>query len=191
MAEQYIGKFKNMERIEKSLKKLEIINQWISNCDTKSSFVMTFFGVILTIIFTSNIGNDMIQSLSFSKANEIDWKSVKKFIGLIVTISFFISSIITLYHIYLTLTGRIDSKIYTQDKLNINSNLFFGTISNKTFKDFEVETNGENSEKYLNDINSQIFINSNIVTEKFKYYNKSLLWSLVSFGIYLLYILIK
>jgi len=182
---------KIMEKIEKSLKKLEIINQWISNCDTKSSFVMTFFGVIITIIFTSNIGTEMIQSLSFSKANEIDWISVKRFIGLIITVTFFISSIVTLYHIYLTLIGRIDSKIYRQEKLNVNSNLFFGTISTKTFKDFEIETNDENNEKYLNDINSQIFINSNIVTEKFKYYNKSLLWSLITFGIFLLYTLMR
>lgn len=180
-----------MEKTEKSLKKLEFINQWISNCDTKSSFVMTFFGIIITIIFTSNIGNEMIQSISFSKANEIDWKSVRRFITLLITISFFISAVITLYNIYLTLIGRIDSKIYSQEKLNVNSNIFFGGISEKTFKDFETETNGENDDKYLNDINSQIFINSNIVNEKFKHYNRSLLWLLVTFGLFLIYILIK
>ncbi|PZX95324.1 hypothetical protein DOS84_01810 [Flavobacterium aquariorum] len=180
-----------MEKIDKSLKKLEIINQWISNCDTKSSFILTFFGVITTIIFTSNIGNEMIQSLSFSKASDIDWTSIKNFLCFIITISFFISATITLYQIYLTLIGRIDTKIYSQEKLNINSNIFFGTISAKTFKDYEIETNGEDNEKYLNDINSQIFINSNIVNEKFKYYNKSLLWSLITFGVFLIYILIK
>lgn len=180
-----------MEKIEKSLKKLEFINQWISNCDTKSSFVLTFFGVITTIIFTSNIGSEMIQTFSFSMETDIDWLSVKKFICLLLTMSFLISAIITLYQIYSTLIGRIDIKIYSQEKLNINSNIFFGTISTKTFKDFEIETNGEEIEKYLNDINSQIFINSNILTEKFKFYNKSLLWSLITFGIFLTYILIK
>lgn len=29
------------KNIEKSIKKLEFINQWIFNCDTKSSFVLT------------------------------------------------------------------------------------------------------------------------------------------------------
>src|SRR5690606_37961759 len=112
-----------MEKIENSTKKLELINQWISNCDTKSSFILTFFGVVLTIIFTSNIGGDMIGSFSFSRAKEINYESSGNFILFLTAITFFITSIVTLYQIYSTLKGRVDAKVYQQNGLKTNSNI--------------------------------------------------------------------
>lgn len=180
-----------MEKIENSTKRLEIINQWISNCDTKSSFILTFYGVVLTIIFTSNIGVEMISAFNFSKSKDIGCENLKNFILLIITIGFFITSIITFYQIYLTLKGRIDAKIYQQTGLNLNSNIFFGSISSKTFDVYQSETNIEDEQTYLNDLNSQVFINSNIVSEKFKHYNRSLLYMFISLALFLLYIVLK
>lgn len=180
-----------MENLEKSTKKLEFINQWILNCDTKSSFILTFYGVVLTIIFTSNIGSEMINSFTFSKAKEFDCKSFKNFVLLLTTIVFFITSAITFYQIYLTLKGRIDPKFYQQNGLNTNSNIFFGSIASKTFIEFENESNSENLINYLNDLNSQVYLNSKIVNTKFEHYNKSLLWMFISFGVLIINIILK
>lgn len=181
----------NKEYIEKSTKKLELVNQWIANCDTKSSFILTFYGVVLTIIFTSNVGGEMTNSFSFSKSKEINSESFGNFILLLTTIAFFITSIVTFYQIYLTLKGRIDATVYKQNGLKINSNIFFGSIASKTFDNFESECNKEDEPTYLNDLNSQIFINANIVSEKFTHYNRSLFWMFISLGIFIFYVIIK
>lgn len=191
MVEQLIGQFNNMENIEKATKKLDSINQWISNCDTKSSFVLTFFGVVLTIIFTSKVGEEMISSFSFQNADEVNQKTIINFFLVLITLFFLISSLITFYHILLTLKGRIDDKIYGQNALNTNSNILFRSIASKTFENFEKESNSEDKSKYLNDLNSQVFINAKIVTLKFKHYNKSLLWISISLITFLVFILLK
>jgi hypothetical protein len=180
-----------MEKIEKSTKRLEIVNQWISNCDTKSSFILTFYGIVLTIIFTSNCGAEMISTFSFSKSIDIEFENFKNFILLILAISFYITSIITFYQIYSTLKGRIDAKVYQQNGLNSNSNIFFGSIASKTFDTYQNESNNEDEQTYLNDLNSQVFINSNIVSEKFKHYNKSLFYMFISLALFLLYNVLK
>jgi len=191
MEEQFVGKFNNMENIEKATKKLDSINQWVSNCDTKSSFVLTFFGVVLTIIFTSKVGEEMISSFSFQNADEVNQKTVFNFFLVLISSFFIISSLITFYHIYLTLKGRINDKVYGQNALNTDSNIFFRSIASKTFENFEKESNSEDKSKYLNDLNSQVFINANIVTLKFKHYNKSLLWMSISLITFLVFILLK
>ena len=191
MEEQVIGKFSNVGKIEKATKKLELINQWISNCDTKCSFVLTFYGVVLTIIFTSNVGSEMISSFSFKKANELNCETIVNFFILLISSTFFVISSITFYHIYLTLKGKIDPQVYQQKSLNINSNVFFDSIASKTFENFESESNSEEESTYLNDLNSQVFINSNIVSEKFKHYNKSLRWMLISLIIFILFVVLK
>lgn len=180
-----------MEKIENSTKKLELINQWISNCDTKSSFILTFYGVVLTIIFTSDVGREMINSFSFSKAKEINCESFGNFILLITTIAFFITSIVTFYQIYSTLKGRIDATVYKQNGLKSDSNIFFASIASKTFENYENESNNEDQLTYLNDLNSQVFINANIVSQKFKHYNKSLFWMFISLIIFVFYVIIK
>src|SRR5690554_572396 len=191
MEEQFVGKFNNMENIEKATKKLDSINQWVSNCDTKSSFVLTFFGVVLTIIFTSKVGEEMMSSFSFQNADEVNQKTVFNFFLVLISSFFIISSLITFYHIYLTLKGRINDKVYGQNALNTDSNIFFRSIASKTFENFEKESNSEDKSKYLNDLNSQVFINANIVTLKFKHYNKSLLWMSISLITFLVFILLK
>ena len=180
-----------MEKIENSTKRLELINHWISNCDTKSSFILTFYGVVLTIIFTSNIGGEMVSCFSFSRAKEVNFESFWNFTLVLITIAFFITSLITFYQIYSTLKGRIDAKVYQQKGLNTSSNIFFGSIASKSFEGFESESNNEDEPSYLNDINSQIYINSKIVDQKFKHYNKSLFWMFISLGLFILYVIVR
>ena len=180
-----------MEKIEIGTKKLELINHWISNCDTKSSFILTFYGVVLTIIFTSTFGAEMVDSFSYTIAHKFNGESLGNFVVFLITIAFFTTSIATFFQIYLTLKGRIDAKIYDQMGLKTSSNIFFVSIASKTFELFESESNNESEISYLNDLNSQIYINANITSEKFKHYNLSLLWMFISLCIFIFYVMIK
>ncbi len=180
-----------MKKIDRSIKRLEVVNQWISNVDTKSSFVLTFYGVIITIIFTSDLGKEMINTFTYKRAPSIDCNSLKLFFSLLVIILFLIAIIITIYNIYQTLKGRINPNIYRQQGLNTNSNIFFGTIASKSYSDFENQITTENKSTFLKDLNSQIFINSNIADRKFKYYNRSVIWLIISFALFLIFIIIN
>lgn len=194
MVEMLYGKYNNeimKDKIEKAQKRLELVNQWITNCDTKSSFILTFYGVMLTIIFTSDMGKEMMNVFSFEVADKWNWESVKNFLLFILVIAFLGSIGKSFYHIYNTLRARINSDVYEQMGLITSSNSFFGTIAQKNFQDFEQATNSENEEEYLKDLNSQIFINSKIAAKKFEHYNSSIFWTFVSLGIFLVYIILN
>lgn len=180
-----------MENTEKGLKKLEFINHWISNCDTKSSFIFAFLGVLLTIIFSSTLGEDMASVFSLKKAENIDCDTLKNFFCLLCVTAFFIGVVITFYYIYFTLRAKINPKVYSQAGLKTDSNIFYGTIASKKYESFKMECDNETDSDFINDLNSQIFINSNIATEKFKNYNKSLMWALITFALFILFILLN
>lgn len=178
------------KKIEKAKSKFEIVNQWISNCDTKSSILLAFYGVLLTVVFTSEITCKISTTLSMTaNLNDIGLTEIMNFISLISIIVFFVCSFLCLLFVYNTLKARINADAYSQPELKTDSNIFFLKISNKTYIDFKRVTNTEENEDYLNDLNSQIYINSKIATQKFKAYNKSLLFGflgLISLGLYLL-----
>jgi len=152
---------------------------------------LTFYGVIIIIIFTSDLGKEMLNTFSYKCATSIDCKSLKLFFSLLVVILFLIAATITIYNIYQTLKGRINPNIYRQQGLNTNSNIFFGTIASKSYSDFENQIMTENKSTFLKDLNSQIFINSNIADSKFKHYNRSVIWLIISFAMFLTFIIIN
>lgn len=179
------------KKIEKSLEKLHHVNHWIANCDTKSSFLLTFYGVVITIIFTSDMLVDMKKTLSLKKASEISLESIRLFFALTFLIIFFLSIAVTLVYLFITLRGRINPTIFKEKGLKPESLFFFGNISKKKFFEFERASDTEQETSYLNDINSQIYINSKIATKKFNNYNRSLMWLTVSFGSFLIYLAFK
>lgn len=179
------------KQIERSFKRKEFVNNWISNCDSKSSYLLTFFGVITTIIFTSDFGESIINALHFSKSIENTPETISNFFFFVFSILFLTSSLATFYCSFLSLKARIDSSVYSQTDLISSSNIFFGTIREKEFKIFNQTATSESDEEFLSDLNSQIFINSNIASVKFKYYNLSLISMLITVGIFLLLAIIK
>ncbi len=80
-----------------------------------------------------------------------------------------------IYHIVNAMLARIDNMQFKQGKLNLNSNLFFGTISSRKYDDFKSDFLKNTSEEQLNDILSQVYVNSCIAQIKHQEYNKSIL----------------
>ncbi len=174
-------------------KNLERVNFWVSNCDSKVSYLLTLQGVILTIIFTSNYVSRLAVTLGYKfTLLNFGWESFFRFIEGISLYSFIILSLISLYNAFSSLRARLDPKVFQEPRLTTNSVLFFETIANRNFNNFLIDQQGTtniNSNSLDNDIDSQIFINSKICQLKFKYYNLTLRFVKLAFISGLVYLI--
>ena len=65
-------------------KNLERVNFWVSNCDSKVSYLLTLQGIILTIIFTSSYAGRLVVTLSYRLTfNNFGWDSFLRFVEFI------------------------------------------------------------------------------------------------------------
>ena len=99
-------------------------------------------------------------------------------------VAMYLSAISCLLLLLLALIGRIDSKVYKEHKLKTNSLLFFGSIANMNYSSYKEKCEKESKGQLINDINSQIYINSKICDYKFKLYNYSIKLLISSFIIF-------
>lgn len=161
---------------EDSYKNLERVNYWISNCDSKISFMLAFIGALLTISLTSSLFTDSLKILIFN-IKAISFYSFRSLIvcfmslSLISSLYFIIQAVNNFIY---GLRAKVDSKLFTKSQLVTDSNLFFGSISQKSFIDYESRLWRLSEEEILKDIDSQTYINSKICTEKFAFYNTGL-----------------
>lgn len=164
---------------------LDRINQWITNCDVKSSVVLGFNGIILSILITGSIWDKIIKMI---KSILINFNEVN-FIYLIALIISILLVIIGIIYLLLSIFGRIRTDIYKEEKLITDSLIYYGTINNLSFKEYLKKANNLTNESLSKELISQIYINSTICTKKFKNYNRGLILSIV--GIILLFIIIS
>jgi hypothetical protein len=172
-------------------KNLDRVNFWVSNCDSKVSYLLTLQGIVLTIIFTSrNATACLLTTLSYKfSCINFGWKSIFRFLEGVSLYLFLAFIFISLFHAYHTLRARLDPKIFKQNGLETKSILFFETIANRKFSDFVNDQLSQTENQLNNDIDSQIFINSKICQQKFKHYNltvKYYSWGFISGLLYLI-----
>lgn len=180
----------HIKLIEKSTKKFEIVNQWISNCDTKVSFLLAFQGVLLSFLISSTIFVDIISTLTMRvEVKPLMFGNLINFVSLLVLLAFIFYTSTSFYYIYHTLRASLDPSVYRQEGVVENSNFFFLSIAAKQYRDFNNEIRNESNEAYLNDLNSQLFINSCICDKKFKNYNKSIKSVFIGTALLIVYIL--
>lgn len=174
-------------------KNLERVNFWITNCDSKVSYLLTLQGIILTIIFTSNYTSRLAVTLSYKLTfSDFGWQSFLRFIEGLSLYSIIILSLISLFNAFSTLRARLDPKVFQESGLTTNSVLFFETIANRKFIDFLTDQQGTKNVKSNtldNDIDSQVFINSKICKLKFKHYNLTLKYCKLAFLAGLIYLI--
>jgi hypothetical protein len=176
-------------------KNLERVNFWVTNCDSKISYLLTLQGIILTIIFTSDYADRLVETLSFKLTfANFGLQSFFRFIECLSLYAFIFLIVLSLYNAYSTLSARLDPKIFKEPGLTLNSVLFFETIAKRKFTDFITDQSGVtniNSNSLNNDIDSQVFINSKICQLKFKHYNLALKYCKYAFMIGTLYIIMS
>lgn len=172
------------EQNEESLKTLERINFWISNCDTKISFLLAFAGILLGGFFSSSIITGSLTKLidKLIKINDIEnhWEIKHIEFTTLVLFIFVILMIVSITYLFRGIKGSIDPTGSQQSQLTTNSNLFFGSIQSKSFGDFKDGIEAQTLVEIQNDYLSQIYINSKICQQKFNLYNQGVTYLIFS-----------
>ena len=156
-------------------KNLDNINNWINNCDTKASILLGLNGVILSIIFTNNRFLNEYASIFKKLFNGINFSDVL-YIGF--TIYSIVILVIGLYKLIMVLlpTLKINS-IYSKP-----SHTYFGDIAGfNSDSEFKISICKQNFEDVLDDLLSQVYINSVICNNKFNNFKTGLKYSLIGF----------
>lgn len=159
---------------EQDLKEnLDRVNMWISNCDQKASFVLATLGVGMTILFTSDFVKYIRKTIIVpfktylcDNIQNVDWLKCVIVLSLIYVC---IGVIITFYQLVNSLRAKTDINRFVQQGIERKSMLHYESVANMTYNVFCT------SEVHIiNDLRSQVYINSIISTAKFKHYKKAI-----------------
>lgn len=153
---------------------LNRIEQWINNCDTKTSVLLGLLGIFFGLNTSIFEVFDFIKCFILYPNNFCFIDKVFIFVAL-----FFVIVYITMIILCLFFSIKsINAKIY-----NIYKNkLFFGNIatSYESAEKYHKDITKMTQKKLQFDINEQIYINSKICTKKFKNYKKALVFLILS-----------
>lgn len=167
------------EKKDYSSNTLKRIDEWIVNCDLKTSILLAFTTVIITFIFTSE---HIIKTLELIFKNFFEyWRThtgvfcFSRFIIIsffITAYVFFITGLYSLYRVLKAKTKATD--ITTQNGITSDSFIYFKHIQSINYLDYKDKIDNMSKEELAEDYLSQIYINSVRAEEKFKCYNKAL-----------------
>ena len=152
------------EELEKDLSR---IIGFVTSCDSKSSIVMS--GVLAMVALIAGLNG---PSLADHFKNNLDSAGVILSLMLLIVsvaliiigLSFIISSLYA--------RGKPDNQAY-HDSL-----IYYGSISSLEYDDYKESVLSRTNEDYLEDLASQVHINSVICSKKYNLYNKGLLLSI-------------
>ncbi len=157
---------------------LEVVNSWINNCDQKASILLSVMGVAITLLLTSDfikflrnyIFEPFVLYISAKGEYQFSWDRFTVFFLLLIAA---ITLATTCCYLFRAIKANIDyKKLFDENPgLEKTSRIFFGTISKISYEEFKKITI-----KLVEDLKSQIYVNSKIATEKYDNYNKGLSW---------------
>lgn len=154
-------KEKNVIKIEELNAILDRTIGFVENCDTKASIMLALFGVLLTVICTSNVTDSIIEIID-NVATDISGGDYVYIFSSIIAMIFVAASVVELV---LVLTAKIDrsgldSPIYFKDiSENVNCHIYGSKIKMLS------------EDAYIDDIINQIYVNSQICSKKYERYN--------------------
>lgn len=162
---------------EESYQQLDRINFWIANCDTKASIVLAFVGVFTPLFFTST---PMLDSLKFAlhtiASGHVSFSKVIFTLSGCTILFTLLFVVFTIRFIFKSLTATVGNTVTHAAGVISNSDLFFNSISNKTFADYYRSVSHTSEQDLMRDIHSQVYVNSHICSKKFTYYNHAIKW---------------
>lgn len=173
-------------QIEISTQTLERNLGFISNCDNKASIILTAVGVLLTIILT----NDGISNIFNLIKSCISTKTFCDIIFLIVFVASLITLLIGMLLLICVLIAKLDLNRIKGIQKN-KSRIYFGDIySHYTYIEYKKAFLKMKKNDLLDDLISQIFINSTIATKKYKRYNLGFKLTMIGFFVFIVVLLI-
>lgn len=156
----------------------DTVNSWVNNCDQKAGILLTVVGVAMTILATSDflkylrnyIFVPFVKYWSEETELTFSWSRFTVFVLLLIAAAMLIASCVYLFK---AISADINYRKMRDENPGMvkKSYVFFGSINGMTFDDFKME-----EVDYMDDLRSQIYVNSKIATAKFKNYSEGLYW---------------
>lgn len=158
--------------------RLDRVIGWINNCDQKASILLAFIGVAFPLLvssdFATNTYKELISDfLHYCKKGEGAFSFVRFFCFIFTTLSVFGLGTSFVYLLN-ALLGRVSSLEYKESGLITKSFIFFGSLSKMTYSECNKGFRSQTKSNEIDDLISQLYINSKICQTKFDAYNKAL-----------------
>lgn len=148
---------------------------FIRNCENKASILLGTFGVILTILLTTE-GINNLKSIIYDAVTHLTFCNILYLIMFATSIGI---TIYGLYRIIKVLGVEVDSP--KEDGLDRDSKIFFEHVRKNKYLDYKNKLQNLSHDEMMNDITSQIYINSCICGEKYSNYKAGLKWTIIGF----------
>lgn len=166
MGEQ--NKFANEENVFTTL---GVTNSWISNIDSKISFMLAFLAVLSGFILNNGLPQAYNSIKSLSSISEISGSQI---ISAILVTSLYILLFLSIFKFLNALTAKVDGDSSNSNQASI---FFFGSIGNKTLTTYTDEYLAITDEEAMKQVLEQVHTNSKICTKKVKDYNDGMRFS--------------
>lgn len=147
---------------EDAFQTLSVINNWISNIDTKTSFALALLGVLLGFTFGNEAPNAFVRIMSEQTLMKM---SACDIMAAASVICLYLVSFAALICLMLAIVARTKN-------LNTDASVFFfGAIGGKNLMQYKKELARKSEQEIMEDLEEQIHTNSKICMLKAKYYN--------------------
>lgn len=154
---------------------LDRIIGFVNSCDVKASIVLGILG----IVFAGLLSDKTLENLYFALSSAV---KLKGFLSILYILSFTISSLSVIVGLVF-LIYAISAKIEHSGK---NSNIYFVDIMlNKNVADYMQKLKSNTESGVVDDLISQIYINSSICTKKYERYNLGLKLTTIGITVFL------
>lgn len=164
------------EKIEIATQTLERNIAFVSNCDNKTSIVLTAVGVLLTIILTNEGANEITriirQCISNTTFCDVFFMGCGLFSAAVLLFG--------MYDLVRVLVAKVSESAHGLTEKP--SRIFFtGIHSNGAVCDYFDKFNTITKDELLEELVTQIYINSDIAVQKYSLYNKGLKCTTIGF----------
>ena len=172
--------------------KIEIATQtldrnigFITNCDNKTSIVLASFGVLLTIIFTNEGLNKILNIVKTS----IETKTFCSILYLFCLAGATFVLFLGMFYLGSALVAKTSEEAI--GRKDDSSRIFFSGIRKKgDCKTYNQKFRAMDEENLLNDLIEQIYINADIADTKYASYNRGLKCTAIGFFFFVAFLLV-
>lgn len=164
-----MDKRKQMENLENRLNR---IIEWVKTCDNKATTLLSITALVLTILLA---GDYIMTGMQTILSSVYDPKCTEPSISGILAVTCFVLAIglllASLICCILVVRAKTTEGLDKDKSIKKDSLIHFNHISELTYPQFKESLESESEDVYLEDLKSQIHINSVRCAEKFKTFN--------------------
>lgn len=162
---------------------LDRIHMQIADCDKKSSILLAYIGVLLTVLFTDVVSGYVENVLLWPNANGIHIDNCARYFQILLLFAIICLIMASVIVLLLSLMAKVKLRNMNQNGMNGKYIIDYESISRMSFYEFSIS-----DDDYLNDLRIQVYTTSHSCFEKFKHYTQGL--SLLTLAMVLTIILV-